>query len=137
MLLNNSSISGEDIRNCCRCGDEFRVDGKERVCQTCRKPKQPKAEPLRRNLTLREKQIVELVRQAKLNKEIAYMLHLSEGTIKEYLNKIFRKLDVKNRTELAVWSISHPAECRIPVPLETACIQDPSRLQCNDSVTLQ
>ena len=113
MLLKNPSVTGEDFRNCCRCGDEFRVDGKERVCQTCRKPKQPRAEPLRRNLTLREKQIVDLVKEAKLNKEIAFVLHLSEGTIKEYLNKIFRKLDVKNRTELAVWSLSHPAECSI------------------------
>lgn len=137
MLLKNTYVSGEDIRNCCRCGDEFRVDGKERVCPTCRKPKQPKTESLRRHLTLREKQIVELVRQAKLNKEIAFVLHLSEGTIKEYLNKIFRKLDVKNRTELAVWSIDHPAECRIQLPLESACIQDPGRLPCNDSVTLQ
>ena len=55
-------------------------------------------------MTLREKQIVELVAQARLNKEIAFELHLAEGTIKEYLNRIFRKLDVKNRTELAVWS---------------------------------
>jgi DNA-binding NarL/FixJ family response regulator len=137
MLLKNPPTSGEDIRNCCRCGDEFRVDGKERVCQTCRKPKQPRAEPLRRNLTLREKQIVELVKQAKLNKEIAFVLHLSEGTIKEYLNKIFRKLDVKNRTELAVWSLSHPAECRIPMPLESTCMQDSATLQHNDSVILQ
>jgi DNA-binding NarL/FixJ family response regulator len=108
-----SSVSVEDIRNCCRCGGEFRVDENERVCLTCRKPKRWNAEPLKRKLTLREKQIVELVRQAKLNKEIAYILHLSEGTIKEYMNKIFRKLDVRNRTELAVWALSHSCECRI------------------------
>ena len=107
------------IRNCSRCGCEFRVDGKERICQTCRKPRQPKSEALLcRNLTLREKQVVALVSQAKLNKEIAHQLHLSEGTVKEYLNKIFRKLDVKNRTDLAVWSLTHPAECgpaRVPI----------------------
>jgi len=68
--------------------------------------------PLVRHLTLREKQIVELVGQAKLNKEIAYHLHLTEGTIKEYLNKIFRKLGVKNRTELAIWSLANPSQCR-------------------------
>ncbi len=49
--------------------------------------------------------MVELVRQAKLNKEIAYSLHLTEGTVKEYLNRIFRKLSVKNRTELAIWAM--------------------------------
>jgi DNA-binding NarL/FixJ family response regulator len=137
MLLKSPSISGEDIRNCCRCGDEFRVDGKERVCQNCRKPKQQRAEPLRRHLTLREKQIVELVKQAKLNKEIAFLLHLSEGTIKEYLNKIFRKLDVKNRTELAVWSLSHPAECSIQAPLDSACMRNPVPFECNETIPLQ
>jgi len=45
------------------------------------------------------------VRFGKLNKEIAYELHLSEGTVKEYMNRIFRKLEVKNRTELAVWAL--------------------------------
>lgn len=47
--------------------------------------------------------------QAKLNKEIAYELHLTEGTVKEYLNRIFRKLEVTNRTALAVWAMNHPA----------------------------
>ena len=58
-----------------------------------------------RHLSFREKQIAELVSQAKLNKEIAFDLRLTEGTIKEYLNRIFRKLEVKNRTELAVWAM--------------------------------
>jgi len=53
---------------------------------------------------------VDLVRQAKANKEIAYQLHLSEGTVKEYLNRIFRKLAVTNRTELAVWALTHRME---------------------------
>jgi DNA-binding NarL/FixJ family response regulator len=50
---------------------------------------------------------VKLVAEAKLNKEIAYELHLTEGTIKEYLNRIFRKLGLTNRTELAVWALKH------------------------------
>jgi DNA-binding CsgD family transcriptional regulator len=111
MLTNNARVSTDIVRNCGRCGDEFRIGQNERVCQACRKPKKP--EQLLRHLTLREKQIIDLVSQAKLNKEIAYQLHLSEGTIKEYLNKVFRKLGVKNRTELAVWSLMHPSECRV------------------------
>jgi len=59
-----------------------------------------------RPLSSREKQVVKLIQQAKLNKEIAYELNLTEGTIKEYLNRIFRKLGVKNRTELAIWAFS-------------------------------
>jgi len=59
-----------------------------------------------RPLSYRERQVVKLVQQAKLNKEIAHELNLTEGTIKEYLNRIFRKLGVKNRTELAIWAFS-------------------------------
>jgi DNA-binding NarL/FixJ family response regulator len=58
-------------------------------------------------LTLREKQVVLLVAKGKLNREIAQHLHLAEGTIKEYLNRIFKKLGITNRTELAVWAVTH------------------------------
>jgi DNA-binding CsgD family transcriptional regulator len=54
-------------------------------------------------LSPREKQIAMLVAKAKTNKEIAYDLGLKEGTIKDYLFKIYRKVKVANRTELAVW----------------------------------
>jgi DNA-binding NarL/FixJ family response regulator len=60
-------------------------------------------------LTFRETQIVELVARGKANKEIAYQLLLSEGTIKEYLNRIFRKLEVPNRTALAIWEFTRKA----------------------------
>lgn len=54
-------------------------------------------------LTFREKQIAQLVTLP--NKQIAWQLKLTEGTIKEYLNRIFRKLKLSNRTELAIWAI--------------------------------
>ncbi len=56
-------------------------------------------------LSCRERQIVKLIRQAKSNKEIAFELCLTVGTVKEYLFHIFRKLGVKNRTELALWGM--------------------------------
>ena len=66
---------------------------------------------LDQKLSLREQQVVNLVSQAKPNKEIAFELHLSEGTIKEYLNRIFRKVGVANRTQLAVWAVKRqPAQ---------------------------
>jgi two-component system nitrate/nitrite response regulator NarP len=58
-------------------------------------------------LTTREKQIVALVRQAMANKEIAWQLHLTEGTVKEYLSVIFKKLGIQNRTGLALWAIDN------------------------------
>ena len=60
---------------------------------------------LARSLTFRERQIVQLVVEAMPNKEIADRLHLTEGTIKEYMNRILRKLEIKSRTALAVWAV--------------------------------
>jgi DNA-binding NarL/FixJ family response regulator len=102
-----SSLASAQIpipRNCFRCGAEFRTVDQKRVCPTCRAPKVRQPVALNREPTFRDKQVIELVRQAKLNKEIAHELHLTEGTIKEYLNRIFRKVGVTNRTELAVWA---------------------------------
>src|SRR5579885_1737136 len=92
-------------KTCYRCGIEFST-ATGRVCSCCRKPRvRPRSTPVSRRLSFREVQIAQLVSHAKLNKEIAFELRLTEGTIKEYLNRIFRKLEVKNRTELAVWAL--------------------------------
>lgn len=95
------------VRSCFRCGRDFRREAGHRICSTCRKPEPGHKKRLNPNLSFREKQVVSLVSQAKLNKEIAHELHLAEGTIKEYLNRIFRKLSVSNRTELAIWALTH------------------------------
>ena len=108
-----------NLRNCFRCGLEFRGSKGERVCSACRKPT-PARGALVKELSLREKQIIDLVRQAKANKEIAYELHLTEGTVKEYLNRIFKKLGARNRTEVAIWAMSNSTGPRrtVPVPPE-------------------
>ena len=108
LLANGAELLHSTIvlKNCHRCGQEFRSDPKDRICSVCRRPKDREGKPLSQHLSFREKQIVDLICQARQNKEIAYQLHLSEGTIKEYLNRIFRKVSVKNRTELAVWSLT-------------------------------
>jgi len=107
MLANGTeSHSTIVLKNCHRCGQEFRSDYKDRICSICRMPKERDGKPTSQHLSFREKQIVDLICQARQNKEIAYQLHLSEGTIKEYLNRIFRKISVKNRTELAIWALT-------------------------------
>lgn len=55
-----------------------------------------------RNLSVREQQIVDLVRQGFPNAEIARRLGLREGTVKVYLSKLFDKIGVRNRIELAL-----------------------------------
>lgn len=51
-------------------------------------------------LTAKENQIVELVVEGFKNREIASRLFLSEQTIKSHLGRIFRKLQVRNRSQL-------------------------------------
>lgn len=94
-------------KTCARCGSKFSALRREYVCPSCRQPriKDKIGGP---DLSRRESQIVALIRQAKANKEIAYELCLSEGTIKEYLNRIYKKLRVRNRTELALRGLDVP-----------------------------
>jgi DNA-binding NarL/FixJ family response regulator len=59
--------------------------------------------PARRRVTLtpREREIVALLRQGLRNKQIATEMGITEGTVKIYLFRLFHKLDVRNRFELA------------------------------------
>jgi len=106
------------VRNCCRCGVDFPGDSGNRICPSCRIPATSRKKNLRPGLTFRERQVVGLVAQAKLNKQIAYELHLTEGTVKEYLNRIFRKVGSTNRTELAVWALKNLQQ---PIAERIAC----------------
>ncbi len=56
----------------------------------------------RANLTKREVKILKLVASGKTNKEIAKKFLVSEKTVKNHLNHIYRKLGVKNRAQAVV-----------------------------------
>ena len=56
-------------------------------------------------LSPREVRVVRLVAEGKANKEIAAVLNLSEGSVKQYLHVAMKKLRFSNRTELAVWLV--------------------------------
>jgi len=51
-------------------------------------------------LTVRERQILNLIVQGKTNQEIAEELYISIDTVKKYLRILFDKFNVKNRTTL-------------------------------------
>ena len=56
-------------------------------------------------LTNRESQLVMLLAQGLKNKEIAHALNISEGTVKVYLSRLFQKVGVKDRFELALYGL--------------------------------
>jgi non-specific serine/threonine protein kinase len=55
------------------------------------------------NLTAREQQIAILVAQGLSNKEIAQQLCLSQFTVRNEVINIPKKLDLKNRIQVAFW----------------------------------
>lgn len=57
--------------------------------------------------TSRELDILKLLGQGKSNREIAAELNLTEGTIKNHLTNIFCQLDVRDRTQAALWAHQH------------------------------
>jgi len=54
-------------------------------------------------LTPRQGQIVSLVAQGCKNKEIAFSLGITEGTVKVYLYKLFKKLGMNDRLDMALY----------------------------------
>ncbi len=53
-------------------------------------------------LTEREREICRLIQDGRSNREIAADLHITEGTVKNYLSNIYGALGVRDRTALAV-----------------------------------
>src|ERR1700682_3764626 len=66
-------------------------------------------------LTQREGQLVSLLSQGLKNKEIATTLMISEGTVKVYLSRLFQKVGVKDRFELALFGLKNLTTGQLPV----------------------
>ena len=58
-----------------------------------------------RQLTKTEWRIIAQVEKGASNKEIADTLSLSEGPIRNYLSTILNKLNLRDRTQLAIWAV--------------------------------
>ncbi|BAZ07113.1 response regulator [Calothrix sp. NIES-3974] len=56
------------------------------------------------NLSEREQQVLSLIAQGKSNREIAQILFLSEGTVKNYVTQILNHLELRDRTQAALWA---------------------------------
>lgn len=59
------------------------------------------------DLTKREIEVLKLLAEGLFNKEIAYKLDISERTVKNHVSNIFRKIDVSDRTQAAVFAIKN------------------------------
>ncbi|UAC49614.1 response regulator transcription factor [Bacillus aquiflavi] len=58
-------------------------------------------------LSPRELSVTKLVGEGKTNKEIAAELYLSIGTVKNNITHILHKLELRDRTQLAIYAVKH------------------------------
>lgn len=62
---------------------------------------------LKAKLSDRELEVLQLIANGFSNAEIAHKLHLSDGTVRNYVSAIFAKLDVSDRTQAAVLALRY------------------------------
>ena len=60
------------------------------------------------HLTAREKQVLELILQARSNREIARQLGIEERTVKAHVGRLMRKTGADNRIELTMRALNQP-----------------------------
>ena len=58
-------------------------------------------------LTAREIEVLELIAEGLINKEIARQLYISEKTVKNHVSNIFKKINVSDRTQAAIYAFKH------------------------------
>jgi two-component system, NarL family, nitrate/nitrite response regulator NarL len=67
----------------------------------------------RRALTAKELQVMGYVKLGYSNKQIARVLGIADITVRLHINNAFRKMNVKNRIQGALWMIEHEAELSV------------------------
>lgn len=68
---------------------------------------QPSNDSFRKPLTAREIEVVSLITEGMSNLEIAQKLSISEKTVKNHVSNILRKLNLTDRTQVAIFAIKN------------------------------
>jgi DNA-binding CsgD family transcriptional regulator len=76
-------------------------------------------------LTQREGQLVSLLSEGLREKEIATTLMISEGTVKVYLSRLFQKVGVKDRFELALFGLKNLTTGQLPTGEKGGSTREP------------
>ena len=58
-------------------------------------------------LTARELEVLKLLAKGTTNKGIAQALHVSEGTVKNHVSNILMRLELRDRTQAAIYAVEN------------------------------
>jgi DNA-binding NarL/FixJ family response regulator len=78
-----------------------------RVFARMREQARKKEESAFSDLTEQELRVLAYLSEGKTNREIADILSLGEGTVRNYVSSVFSKLHVNNRAEAAAYAAAH------------------------------
>ncbi len=79
----------------------------QRVFQEVRRAVKEEEASAFASLSQQERHVLLLVSEGKTNREIAKILFLGEGTVRNYVSSILSKLGVSNRAEAAAYAVQH------------------------------
>jgi DNA-binding NarL/FixJ family response regulator len=99
----------EAIRNVYGGGAQIQPEVAAKVVERLRNMNESEQskDPRVENLTERERDIVQLVGEGKNNREIADELFITEGTVKNHISNILVKLELRDRTQLAIFAVKN------------------------------
>ncbi|MDE6761709.1 MAG: response regulator transcription factor [Lachnospiraceae bacterium] len=80
---------------------------RNRIEQAAGRKETKKQESVAAALTGRERDVLKLIAQGNDNREIAEILFLAEGTVRNQISKLLEKLSLKDRTQLAVYAVKN------------------------------
>lgn len=102
-LLKSSSAAeiADGVLEAAEGGAPLSQDIARLVIQSFQEPVEKKKKEIP-GLTPRESQILELLAEGLVPKEVGYKLHISYETVRDYLKSVYRKLHVRSRTEAVI-----------------------------------
>ncbi|MEO1620971.1 MAG: response regulator transcription factor, partial [Cyanobacteria bacterium J06632_3] len=56
-----------------------------------------------KGITPREREVLQMIGEGANNREISNCLNISEKTVKNHVSNLFRRLGLRDRTQLAIW----------------------------------
>lgn len=102
----DSSVLKKAIFTICR-GDTFIQPELTPILKERMEEKKSSSSNFDDDLTRREIEVLKLLAEGLFNKEIAYTLDISEKTVKNHVSNIFKKINVSDRTQAAVYAIKN------------------------------